>query len=138
GFADIAGATSTTLSFTTTSLNNGNQYRAVFTDACGSTNTAVATLIVNTAPAVTSDPVNTTVCDNTTASFTASATGNPAPTVQWQVDTGSGFNDIPGATSTTLSFTAVTADTGKKYRAVFTNSCATATTNFATLTVNVA
>jgi large repetitive protein len=137
-FTNIPGETSTTLSFTAAGADNGKQYRAVFTTSCGSTNSAAATLTVNTPPAVTLNPTNQTVCENTTATFTATASGNPAPTVQWQVSTdgGANFNDIPGATSTTLSFTAVIADNTKQYRAVFTNSCSTATTTAATLTVN--
>jgi hypothetical protein len=140
GFANIVGATSTTLSFTANFSQNGYQYRAVFTDACGSTNTTTATLTVNTAPLVTLDPTNTTVCATTTASFSASASGSPSPTVQWQVSTDGGtiYNNIVGATSTTYTFSTVAADNTKKYRAVFTNVCGTATTAAATLTVNTA
>src|SRR5207244_8553283 len=105
-------------------------------DACGSTNTAAATLTVNTAPSVTANPADSTVCSGSTATFTATATGNPAPTVQWQVDTGSGFSDLPGETSTTLSFTAGAVQNGYKYAAAFTNSCSTATTTFDTPPVN--
>ena len=54
------------------------------------------------------------------ASFTAAASGTPAPTVQWQVSTDGGatFTNLSGATSTTLSFTAAQAQSGNKYRAV--------------------
>ncbi len=135
-FTDIPGATSTTLMFIATAADNGNQYRAVFTNSSGTATTTAATLTVNTAPAVTTNPVDTTVCDGATATFTAAASGSPAPTVQWQVSSGGPFSDIPGATSTTLMFTATTADNGKQYRAVFTNTCGTATTTAATLTVN--
>jgi CSLREA domain-containing protein len=135
-FADIPGATSTTLMFTATTADDGNQYRAVFTNAGGSATTTAATLTVNTAPVVTTNPANATVCEGGTATFTAAASGS-ASTVQWQVSSGGGpFTDIPGATNTTLMFTATTADNGNQYRAVFTNSCGTATTTAATLTVN--
>jgi hypothetical protein len=135
-FNNITGATTTTLTFTTAASDSGNQYRAVFTNLCGTTNTTAATLTVNVAAAVTTQPVNQTVCDTQTATFTAAASGTPAPTVQWQVSSGGPFANIPGATSTTLSFAATAADNGKQYRAVFTNSCATVNTNAATLTVN--
>ncbi len=135
-FTDIPGATSTTLMFIATAADNGNQYRAVFTNSSGTATTTAATITVNPAPAVTTNPVDTTVCDGATATFTAAASGSPAPTVQWQVSSGGPFSDIPGATSTTLMFTATTADNGKQYRAVFTNTCGTATTTAATLTVN--
>ncbi|MEO8436273.1 MAG: hypothetical protein ABI596_15330, partial [Pyrinomonadaceae bacterium] len=132
-FAPIPGATSTTLTFTATAADNGNQYRAVFTNSAGTATTTAATLTVNTAPVVTTNPANTTVCDGATATFTAAASGSSS--VQWQVSSGGPFADIPGATSPTLTFTAATADNGKQYRAVFTNSCGTATTTGATLTI---
>src|SRR5207253_1121070 len=70
-FSNIAGATSTTLSFVTVAGDNNKQYRAVFTNSCGPTNTAAATLTVNTAPLVTTNPTNQTACNGTTATFTA-------------------------------------------------------------------
>ena len=135
-FNNILGATSTSYNFITAPTDNNHQYRAVFTNVCGTTNTTAATLTVNVAPAVTTQPVNQTVCDTNTATFTAAASGSPAPTVQWQVSSGGPFANIPGATTTTLSFAAVAADNGKQYRAVFTNSCAVVNSNAATLTVN--
>src|SRR5262249_51197302 len=68
-----------------------HHYRAVFTAACGSTNSATAVLTVDTLPVVTTDPTNQLVCAGATATFTAAATSNAnSQTVQWQVDTGSG------------------------------------------------
>ncbi|MFS8085799.1 MAG: beta strand repeat-containing protein, partial [Acidobacteriota bacterium] len=140
-FSDIPGATNPVLSFTATTAQNGNQYRAVFTNTCESTTntatTTAATLTVNTAPTVSTNPTNQTACDGGTATFTAAA-GGGASTVQWQVSTNGGgsFSDVPGATSTTLSFTASTAQNGNQYRAVFTNACGSATTTAATLAMN--
>src|ERR1019366_1954335 len=95
--------------------------------------------VPNTAPTVTTNPVNQTVTVGATPSFTAAASGNPAPTVQWQVskDNGVTFNNVAGATSATLTLTpAVTlGQTGNQYRATFTNSVGTATTTAAKLTV---
>src|SRR5208283_3980449 len=74
-----------------------------------------------------------------TASFTAAATGTPAPTVQWQVlaaNGGTSYVNIPGATSTTYSFTAIAANSGNLYRAVFTNALGQVDTNPATLTIS--
>jgi len=73
-----------------------------------------------------------------TATFTAAATGSPTPAVQWQVSTDGGgtFNNVSGATSTTLSFTTASSQNGYRYRAVFTNSVGSATTTAATLIVN--
>jgi hypothetical protein len=91
-----------------------------------------------TAPTVSSHPSDTTVTAGATASFTAAASGSPTPTVQWQENTGA-WTNISGQTSTTLSLGVVgTGDNGRAFRAVFTNSSGSATTNSATLTVNAA
>jgi hypothetical protein len=137
-FNNIAGATSTTLSFTALVAQNGNQYRAVFTNLVGSATTMVATLTVTAGPMITANPVSVTVNAGANATFTAAASGLPAPTVQWLVSSGGGpFSNIPGATSTTLTLNAVTAAmNGNQYQAMFTNSIGSATTTAATLTVN--
>jgi hypothetical protein len=94
---------------------------------------------VNSAPAITTQPVNRAVCQGGSVTFTAVATGVPTPTVQWQLSTNGGgtFVDIPGATTTSLTVSNVTASmNGYQYRVVFTNTCGTTPTNAATLTVN--
>jgi hypothetical protein len=137
-WSDIAGAISVTYSFTAQAADNGKQYRAVFTNALGSATSSAATLTVNSIPVVTTQPVNQSVTAGQTATFTAAASGNPTPTVRWQVstDNGSTWSNISGATSATYSFLAQFTDIGKQYRAVFTNVIGSGTTNAATLTVN--
>ena len=137
-FTPITGATSTTYSFTAASAENGNQYEAVFTNSAGTLTSSPATLTVDFAPTVTTNPTSQTVNAGSTATFTAAASGNPAPTVQWEVSTNGGttFSPITGATSTTYSFTASSAENGNEYEAVFTNSVSSATTTAATLTVD--
>ena len=91
-------------------------------------------------PFVGVNPNDQTVAPGGTATFTASASGIPTPTVQWQVSTtgvGGTFTNITGnasATTTTLSVPNVTlAQNGYSYRAVFTNSAGTATSTAGTL-----
>ena len=58
--------------------------------------------------------------------------------MQWQVSTngGTSFSNLPGATSTTLSFARPPVSaSGNRYRAVFTNTCGSVTSNAATLTI---
>jgi hypothetical protein len=141
-WGNITGATSTsyTISSTTTS-QNGYRYRAVFTNSVGSATTASATLTVQYAPAVTTNPKSTTVNAGQSVTFTAAASGNPTPSVQWQgsTDGGSTWSNISGATSTTYTIASATAgQNASQYRAVFTNSVGTATTTAATLTVRFA
>ncbi len=94
---------------------------------------------VGTAPTITAQPTNQTASAGAAATFTAAASGDPTPTVQWQVSTDGGktFTDIAGATSSSYTTPATTAaDNGNEYQAVFTNGAGpSATTNPATLTV---
>jgi autotransporter-associated beta strand protein len=137
-FSPVGGATSSTLLLTNVpSTSDGNEYEAVFTNAAGSVASAAATLTVQYAPVVTGQPSNQTVTGGASALFTAAASGDPTPTVQWQVSVngGTSFSPISGATSTTLAVTGVTsAYNGYEYEAVFTNSIGSATSNPATLT----
>ena len=141
GFANLVGETSTTLTLNAVTLAmNGYDYRAVFTNTAGSATSAAANLTVNpippVAPSVTLQPVDQSVFVGEDATFTAAASGTPTPTVQWQEDSGAGFADMVGETSTTLTLVGVTAGMdGNQYRAVFTNTAGSATTNAATLTV---
>lgn len=90
------------------------------------------------APAITQQPGNLSVTAGQAGSFSAVASGDPAPSVQWQraasgTDT---YTDIPGATGPTYTTPAVAiADGGSRYRAVFSNGAGTATSDPATLTV---
>jgi streptogramin lyase len=96
----------------------------------------VGMVVAVVAPTVTTQPMNQTVTAGATATFTAAASGTPAPTVQWQVSTGGPFSDLPGATSGTLTIPATTVGmSGNQYHAVFTNLSGAATSNAATLTV---
>ena len=126
----------------TTLAESGNKYEAVFTNSAGAATSNAATLTVTQPttipPVVTTQPTNQTVAVGGTATFTAAASGTPAPTVQWQSEApgASSFTPISGATSTTLTVPNVTAaQSGTKYEAVFTNSAGSATSNAATLTV---
>lgn len=95
-----------------------------------------------TPPAVTSHPVNRTICQSTNTTFVVAATD--AVSYQWQVNTGSGFNNISnggvysGATLATLTITGANVGmNGNTYRCIVTGSCEpTATSNSASLTVN--
>lgn len=91
-------------------------------------------------PAFTVQPSPQTVDEGQTATFgPVSVTGYPAPTLQWQVDTGGGFADIDGATSASYTTpTLALADSGNLYRCVATNTEGTANSNSADLTVNAA
>jgi uncharacterized delta-60 repeat protein len=113
-------------------------YQTGFFNASGSIVESILNAYVSiNAPAIVTQPTNQTVPAGFTAAFTATATGAPVPTVQWQAstDNGASFVDVDGATATTYSFTVAAPDSGKQFRAVFTNSEGTATSTAVTLTV---
>ena len=122
-FNDVLGAMSTTYTFTTAAGDNGNQYRAAFTNVVGTVDSNPATLTLNTLPVITAQPANTSVRERAVAHFAAAATSYPTPTVRWQVSTNGGttFSTIKGATATSYSFTASAGQNHDQYRAVFTN-----------------
>ncbi|NEM99509.1 T9SS type A sorting domain-containing protein [Pontibacter burrus] len=96
-------------------------------------------------PTITAQPVADAACVGEGASFTvAYSGGTPAPTIQWEVNTGNGTwtpltNTGPysGITSATLTIATTTlAMNGYTYRAVLTSgNCEPVTTNGAALTV---
>ena len=77
------------------------------------------------------NPTNQSVPAGQPVTFTAAASGNPTPTVQWFEGGHTGATGVAGtgmavsgATSTTLTFTtsSTAADNGNSYYAEFTNS----------------
>ena len=119
---------------------NNNQYKVIVSNACPSAVTSSAVTLTVTSPSViTLQPANTTICSGNNASFVVTATGTSL-TYQWQVSTDNGgtWNNVPGATSATLTLNAVTVGmNNNRYRVVI-SSCAPGglISNAATLTVN--
>lgn len=99
GFADIGGATSSTYVLTDP-VDSNYDYQCVIT--CADTSVCTSTSVnVNK---------DVTISEPTSCNFTSSLsnTGDVAwssPSYQWQIDTGSGFGDISGATSSTYTGT---------------------------------
>jgi hypothetical protein len=140
GFTNIAGATAATYNIAaTTAAQNGYIYQVILTGQCNTTTSASATLTVQTAPAITTQPSNVTACAGSNATFTVVASGTGL-SYQWQsspVGCTGPWTDIPGAIAASYTITGVTVgmdNTG--YRCVVTGTCApAATSNCATLTV---
>jgi uncharacterized protein YchJ len=134
----LTGATSSPYNFgAAVAAQNGALFRAKFTNSVASTTTSTALLTVDFAPSITTQPASQTVKLGASATFTAAASGNPSPTVQWQQSTNAGktWTSISGATSASYKISATTlAENGYEYRAVFTNSLGSATSSAAKLT----
>lgn len=133
----IAGATSAIyVTPATTSADNGARFQLRVTNAVGSATSDAAVLTVNTvvmsAPQITTQPADLSAAAGDRATFVVLATGNPAPTYQWQRN----GTAIAGATSATYQTPVLTAgDNGAAYSVVVTNSQGSVTSRNAMLTV---
>src|SRR5207245_11685533 len=90
--------------YTTLFRSNGTKFRAVFTNSGGSATTTSATMTVNFAPSVTTNPLSQSISAGSNVSFVAAASGNPTPTVQWQISTNGGatLSKLASSTQTTI------------------------------------
>jgi PKD repeat protein len=96
---------------------------------------------------ITTPPVPPSITADTTASsstnyvgsavtFSAAFGGNPTPTFQWEVNTGSGFVPLTGATNTTLTLTNLQlTNSGASYALYASNPAGTSNSTPVTLTV---
>ena len=131
---NISGATSSTYTTpATTSADDGTQFKVTVSNAAGSATSAAATLTVNSAPAITTQPSNQAVTVGQTATFTVVAAGEAPLSYQWQ----KGSVNISGATAASYTTPVTTAaDNGSQFTVVVSNSSGNITSNVATLTVN--
>ena len=105
-----------------TGMTNGVLVPITFTIAAGAT-----------VPALTTHPAAQTVNVGSTVTFSAAASGTPAPTFQWRKN---GAN-LAGAIAASLTLTNVQTSDAGTYTVVASNSAGTASSNAATLIVNV-
>jgi hypothetical protein len=89
-----------------------------------------------TPPSITSQPSSRTSCPGVTATFSVVASGSPAPSFQWRRNGAviSGAQN-PSALTATLQLPNVSLNEQGSYTCVVTNSCASVTSQAATLTV---
>ncbi|MEO6530141.1 MAG: right-handed parallel beta-helix repeat-containing protein [Specibacter sp.] len=141
GWADMPVKPGTALTVPAVTIGmDGVQYRATINGPTGQVVSEPAALnVVNAlgAPLVTGQPAAVTATAGDSVKFIATATANPAATVQWHESSdGENWTAIPGATTATLSIAAVeSSQNGRSFRAVFSNSLGTATSSAAALKV---
>jgi hypothetical protein len=131
GGGDITGATSATYTIATTTLPDAGSFDVVVTNASGNVSSDAATLTVQEAPAITSQPTTQTVTVGSPVTLTVAATGTPTPTYQWRKN-GADLTDAT-ANSLNLGNVALT-DTGS-YDVVVANAAGNVTSSTATVTV---
>ncbi|MBA3807937.1 MAG: immunoglobulin domain-containing protein [Solirubrobacterales bacterium] len=139
-WSPVSGGTANKLSIANVKTTfSGRLYRATFKNVAGTASSEGALLTVQKGPSVSKQPLALTAEEGQSATFEATATGVPAPTVQWErsTDAGVSWGAIEGAKASLLTLPSVTmAQSGLEYRAVFHNAAGEATSAPATLTVH--
>ncbi len=128
----ITGATSASYSILAISLANAGQYSVVVSATCGSVTSTNAQLTVNPLTAISSQPVNASICDSTLLSLSVSASGTAPISYQWQ------FNGTPisGATSALYSDATATVVESGLYTVVVSGGCSNLTSSAATVVIS--
>lgn len=129
--ADIAGATESSYSLAHVVVEDGGSYRCVASNSGGSATSAAAALTVNRLPPViTTQPTSRSATEHTATSFSCAASGTGL-SFHWQKDGA----DIAGSSGDSYSIADVQASHAGQYACVATNSGGSATSQPATLTV---
>jgi Leucine-rich repeat (LRR) protein len=116
----------------TASVLGTNNFTVTATDTTGCTGAQVYSLAVTGAPpAISIQPQSLTNLVGTTANFSVTASGTPAPSYQWL------FNGatIPGATASAISVANLQLSNAGPYRVVVANPAGSVTSSVAVLTV---
>ncbi|WLT32486.1 kelch repeat-containing protein [Geothrix sp. PMB-07] len=112
--------------------DDGAQFSVRITNRLGSADSSSASLWVQWAPAISSQPLDKSVVGGQSATFSVIANGKPTPTYQWQRN----LTDIPGATGPDYTLNGATlADHGATFRCRISNAAGTTDTRSAILSV---
>lgn len=129
----LGGPIGSTLSIPNVQTSDAGSYYVVVTNAAGNATSNVASLTVNEPVSFLSHPVDQTVVEGGSGGFAVTARGTGPLTYQWQKD---GTN-LVGQTSDMLRLSNIQTSDAGSYRVVVTGAAGSATSNAATLTVNV-
>ncbi len=130
--ANISGATTSTLTLTGATSGDAGDYSCEVTVQPGGSRvtSSVATLTVNSKPAISSQPADTTVCVGSALRLSVASTGGSL-SYQWSHN----GTVVNGATSAQLTIPSISANDAGAYVVVVRNACGTATSSAASVTL---
>jgi gliding motility-associated-like protein/uncharacterized repeat protein (TIGR01451 family) len=140
---NISGVNTATLTINPATISDTSSfYNVVIVGACPPVDTSInVSLMINTAPNITSQPINQMVCSGSTAIFSVGATGSGL-TYQWTKNGANLTNggNISGSNTATLTINPATiSDTSSFYNVIITGGCApNATSTSVSLMLNAA
>jgi hypothetical protein len=130
--SDIPGATDASYNLTNVQYGDAGTYTVALSNSAGNVTSTPATLTVVAPVTITAQPVNATVNQGGSTTFSVTATGGTL-TYQWK----KWGSNIPGATSSTLTLTDLDASDSGTYTVVVSNAGGSVTSNEASLTVRI-
>ncbi|HEY2952195.1 MAG TPA: immunoglobulin domain-containing protein, partial [Verrucomicrobiae bacterium] len=133
GTTPLAGATNAVLTIPNVQPVHSGTYAVLVSNSVGAVTSAVATLTVLVPPTIIQGTLSLTVTQGNTAVFSVTASGVPAPSLQWR------FNGValPGETSSTLTIINAQAGNAGNYQIVAANTAGVVTSAVMTLAVRV-
>jgi len=129
--ANIAGATNTTFTLTNVQAASAGVYTVVVSNGVASTTSSNAVLTINVPPVILTQPRSLTIMTPADATLTVTASGEPMPAFQWQVN---GVN-VPGRTGACLTISNALPADGGSYSVIASNCAGSIVSSNAILTV---
>lgn len=129
----IASATSATLTLTNAQSSDAGMYSLRVTNSAGAVTSAVAVLMVNAAPSISSQPASQSAIVSNAVTFSVVAAGSAPLHYQWYFNTNT---PIANATNASFTITSVLTNNAGGYSVIVTNGLGSITSIVATLTVS--
>jgi alpha-tubulin suppressor-like RCC1 family protein len=129
--ANISGATASSYQASGATPAQAGPYDVVVSNLCGSASSAPVSLVVQTPPTISQQPVGQTLCAGGSWTFQVGANGSPAPSYQWRLNA----TNISGATASSYLVSGATHAQAGPYDVVVSNLCGSVTSSIALLAV---
>ena len=138
GGNNISGATNSTYTISSISSTDAGNYTCYVSNACGNITSSSATLTINPATSITTQPVGVNATEGDNVQLNVAATGSNL-TYQWKKDGNNVINssNISGATTATLTINPVSTGDQGSYTCEVSGDCGTITSNAAIVDVAV-
>ena len=128
----IAGERESVYSKSSVSFGDAGSYSVVVSNICGSAESSIAVLTVNSAPSIQVQPASQEICIGSEAAFSAEVTGSEPISYQWMRN----GVEINGANSDRYVISKARSEDAGNYSLMARNDCGSMESNRATLTVN--
>ena len=132
GGVSISGANSSSYLISPVSTADAANYYCVVTNSCGNATSNTVALTVKSNVSISAQSSSQTLCAGSSPTLSVTTSGTAPITYQWYNSSGA----IGSATNSTYSLASIDTTEAGNYYCIATNSCASATSNSITLTVN--